>query len=126
MSEAKNESSANGANLERLVGRFLQQRLAKFAKRAGFYTANHIGKIAEELDELRATPSDPHEMADIVLAVMLHADTHGVDLLAACQEKFCIVASREYGSHDHRGVVRHTEPRYDDVFYEGVQALDKC
>lgn len=110
-----------------VVSERIQQQLACFAKRAGFYAANHLTKAGDELAELRDAPADPAEMADVVLAIMLHADQHGVDLLEACRKKLAAVTTRRYGLPDSRGVVRHLvsppAPRYDEVFEEGVKWL---
>lgn len=85
----------------------LQRELAEFAAIAGFLEANHLDKVGDELTELKDAPADRLEMADVVLALMLHAEQHGIDLMAAAHEKLAIVKTRTYGEPDERGVVRH-------------------
>lgn len=85
----------------------LQKEVAEWALQANIMGANHLAKVRDELDELDAPPADPMEMADVLLALMLHAEIHGVDLIAAAREKLEVVKTRTYGEPDGRGVVRH-------------------
>ena len=90
----------------------LQRILAEWAKTAGVLGANHLAKVRDELIELEAMPDDPMEMADVLLALMLHAEQRGVDLLPVAAEKLEVVRTRTYGKPDERGVVRHV-PQQD-------------
>lgn len=85
----------------------LQRDLAEWATGAGVLGANHLAKVRDELEELESAPSDPHEMADVMLALMLHAEQNGVNLMDAALEKLGVVKTRTYGAPDERGVVRH-------------------
>ena len=87
----------------------LQEQVALWASNALPSDANHLSKLIEEAEELQAAPGDPMEMADVLLALMLHAEENGVDLLAAGHEKLAIVQERHYGPADDRGITRHTE-----------------
>ena len=88
----------------------IQRDLADFAAKAGFLNANHLAKISDELDELFDFPEDPMEMADVLLALMLHAEQNGIDLISAARTKLAAVKTRTYGAPDNRGVVRHVAP----------------
>lgn len=85
----------------------LQKQVAVWAADALPAEANHLAKIKDELIEIEASPGDAGEMADVLLALMLHAESHGVDLLSAGLAKLKVVQSRVYGSCDERGVSRH-------------------
>lgn len=85
----------------------LQKKVAAWAANALPTNANHLQKIKEELIELEAQPDDQGEMADVLLALMLHAESRGIDLLGAGYEKFRVIKTRVYGACDERGVARH-------------------
>jgi len=111
----------------------LQRLLSIWAAKSLPDNANHLEKLKEEFGELLDQPTDPKEMADVLLALMLHAENNGVDLLAAGLKKFRIVIGREYGKVDSKGVSRHitdgrknwTPPRYDKEFFDGLEYLSK-
>ena len=111
------KTSKKGVAPERRVGAALyggcmglQNELAEWAKSALHPHANHLGKLREELTELELAPADPMEIGDVMLALMLHADAHGVDALLAAQEKFEIVRGRKYGEPDANSIQRHLPP----------------
>ncbi len=54
----------------------LQKLITDWAKATLPADANHLAKLREEYDELARTPSDPFEMADVLLALLLHAERH--------------------------------------------------
>lgn len=51
----------------------LQKAAAEWAKQALPLDANHLEKLKEELNELCDTPDSADEMADVCLALMIHA-----------------------------------------------------
>lgn len=85
----------------------LQNDLYRWARATGVIKANHLAKLRDELEELEAAPNDCMEMADVLLALMLHAEQNGVDLLQVGRQKLEIIKGRTYGDPDERGVVRH-------------------
>lgn len=85
----------------------LQKEVAAWAANALPTNANHLQKIKEELMELESTPDDQNEMADVLLSLMLHSESKGIDLLGAGRAKFQVVKRRVYGACDERGVARH-------------------
>jgi len=105
----EHELSAFALGVEWVSG--MQHELACWADGAGIIGANHLTKVRDELIELESDPRDPMEMADVLLALMLHAAQNGVDLQVAAREKFEIVKSRVFGEPDERGVVRHLANR---------------
>lgn len=125
------DSEAVSAELALLADCKLQKLLKIWADKALPDNTNHLEKLKEEFAELLDEPYDPTEMADVLLALMLHAESNGVDLLAAGLSKFRIVIGREYGELNSKGVSRHTDnpdftpPRYDKVFFDGLEALSK-
>lgn len=85
----------------------LQKKVAAWAANALPVNANHLQKIKEYLIELENTPDNQGEMADVLLALMLHAESKGIDLLGAGSAKFQVIKTRVYGACDERGVSRH-------------------
>lgn len=86
-----------------------QNRLFAWAKSALPADANHFKKLQEEFKELLDYPKDPQEMADVFLALMLHAQANGICLMEAAHEKFGVVKGRVYGPCDENGISRHIE-----------------
>ena len=103
------ERKAGLAAIARLQKRDCQKELAQWAKDALPAGCNHLKKLEQELMELQDTPADAMEMADVGLALMLHAEQHGVDLLGAMRKKFEIVKTRKYGHVDADGISQHVE-----------------
>jgi len=91
------------------LGMSLQEELAQWSVCALPADANHFKKLEQELAELKDDPCNSMEMADVLLALMLHAERHGVDLLDAGRKKFEIVKTRKYGAVDANGISQHLE-----------------
>lgn len=92
-----------------LVACDLQRELCEWASSVNILSANHVAKVRDELEELEKAEDDAMEMADVLLALMLHAEQNGVDLLRVGRQKLEIIKSRAYGEPDERGVVRHID-----------------
>ena len=108
--KAKNEALIGGSGLNAGLGVFdLQHELCGWAHDSNVLRANHLAKIRDELAELEAAPNDRMEMADVLLALMLHAEQNGVDLLLVGWQKLAIIKGRTYGDPDERGVIRHID-----------------
>ncbi len=60
--------------------RVLQEHVVSWAAIALPSGANHLKKIHEEMEELMAAPADENEMADVLLALTIHAAYSKVDL----------------------------------------------
>lgn len=103
------ERKAGIEAVQRLQRRDFQGELAQWANGNLPAGANHLKKLEQELAELKDAPSDPMEMADVGLALMLHAARNGVDLLGAMRKKFEIVKTRKYGPLDADGISQHVE-----------------
>jgi NTP pyrophosphatase (non-canonical NTP hydrolase) len=84
----------------------IQAELAAWAAEA-VPDADHLAKMREEFDELLDKPGNAHEMADLFMALLVHASSCGVDIEAAVMEKLQIVKGRTYGAPDENGVARH-------------------
>lgn len=63
--------------------RAIQNELAAWAATALHPNANHLKKLQEEFEELQSTPDDASEMADVFLALIIHASSTKTDLMAA-------------------------------------------
>lgn len=74
----------------------LQSEVAAWAKVHLPLEADQIVKLREELEELALSPSDPGEIGDLLIGLMVHASNHGIDALAAAADKFEIVKTRRY------------------------------
>lgn len=85
----------------------LQKGVAEWARAALPPEADHLKKLKEEMGELLESPCDAEEMADVCLALMLHAEKCGVDLLSAARAKLGAIRARAYGPCDENGVSRH-------------------
>lgn len=88
----------------------LQSLVAKWADQALPANANTETALLEELLELRAAPNSPSQIANVCLALMLHADRQGVDVLTVARDRLAILRSYEYGHYDENGLSRHVEP----------------
>jgi hypothetical protein len=84
----------------------LQSDVAAWAKMHLPAEADSIAKLREEIEELASEPSDPHEIGDVLLGLMVHASIHGIDALSAAADKFEIVKTRRYAMQDN-GTCRH-------------------
>ena len=65
-----------------------------------------IAKAKSEVKELEEKPLDPHEAADIVIALMAHAHFVGYDLLEAVSEKMKINHGRTWKMNPN-GTISH-------------------
>jgi hypothetical protein len=79
-----------------LSSKDLQAEVAAWASAHLPAEADNLGKLREELDELELSPSDPGEIGDLLIGLMVHASNHGIDVLEAAVNKFEIVKTRSY------------------------------
>lgn len=105
MKAAKTEVALDGAGEQGS----LQQATAQWAERALPADANHLAKLKDEVLKLDQAPDSARKMANICLALMLHAEQHGVDLLTVAREKLAENQTRTYGPVDEQGITRHIE-----------------
>lgn len=63
--------------------------------------------IRKEARELWRNPTDPHEIADVLMLTFALAHMAGVDPVAALREKLAICKAREWGEPDADGVTEH-------------------
>ena len=63
--------------------------------------------IRKEARELRRDPTDPHEIADVLMLTFALANKAGVDVVSAFREKLAICKAREWGEPDADGVTEH-------------------
>ena len=75
---------------------FFQKEVSHWADMNLPPDVDHLQKIQEELDELVAAPTDPAEIADVMLGLLVHASKHGIDVMSAAVAKFEIVKTRTY------------------------------
>ena len=68
-----------------------------------------LDHLEDEVRELKENPTDPMEMADILLLLLGIAEMQGVDLWEAAQQKHAINQTRTWGAPDERGVSKHVE-----------------
>ncbi len=67
-----------------------------------------LGKhIRKEAKELQRNPTDPHEIADVLMLTFALANKAGVDVVAALREKLAICRGREWGEPDADGMTEH-------------------
>ena len=84
----------------------LQSEVSAWAKIHLPPEADSIAKLREEIEELALEPSDPHEIGDVLIGLMVHASNHGIDVLSAAADKFEIVKTRRYAMLEN-GTCRH-------------------
>ena len=63
--------------------------------------------ILKEAAELKAAPTDPHEIADVLMLVFALAAKGNVDVVRALREKLAICRGREWGEPDADGMTQH-------------------
>lgn len=63
--------------------------------------------IRKEARELWKNPSDPHEIADVLMLTFALANMAGVDAVSAFREKLAICRAREWGEPDENGMTEH-------------------
>jgi len=68
--------------------------------------ANHIAKEAKEL---QAAPTDPDEIADVLMLLAGLIDKAGVDVAEACRRKLAENRTRAWGEPGPDGVTHHIQ-----------------
>lgn len=86
----------NTKEVKSLASKLLQAEVTAWASAHLPVEADNLGKLREELDELELSPSDPGEIGDILIGLMVHASNHGIDVLEAAASKFEIIKTRSY------------------------------
>ena len=91
-------------SLDALLVEVAEWAREKFPEQSGESISVHMLREAEEL---REKPSDPIEMADVMMLVADLADFYKVDLKKAIREKLVICRKQEWGEADSEGVHEH-------------------
>jgi hypothetical protein len=66
-----------------------------------------VAHLAREVEELRANPTDPGEIADVIFLAVDAAQRAGLDLEQLLAAKLAKCKSRKWGESDAEGVVEH-------------------
>lgn len=66
-----------------------------------------LNHLLEEIGELRASPKDPHEIADVFILIVQYCKLLGLSLGDITRSKFEILKTREWQEPDENNVIRH-------------------
>lgn len=92
------------ATLQQLVREIGEWQAVTFPLATASSVTQHLYR---EAAELRDSPTDPEEMADVFFMLVAAARASNVDLAAAVSAKFQKNKARRWGAPDAQGVVEH-------------------
>lgn len=110
------ERIAAGVSLSRVLRESVEWAEETFGP--GYDPHAKAAHLLKEAKELRDDPTDPEEMADVLMILGHLAAGAGVDLAAEVRKKLEKNRQREWGEPDGDGVVEHVRER-DDVPFPG-------